>query len=174
MENIYIDKLDSSVDKKALLEPLLKKDSFEIEFVYGSDFSNTKMLRDFIEYISSNLWFDSITRSRLVLITDELNNNAIEYWSDPSGINKLRIIFKSINWETFLNLEVEDNGRWKAPKSALDMETLRAHRLKLWYFNHDSIRGRGLFLIIVKLVDRLYFRNSSDWWLIVWIKMKKT
>jgi hypothetical protein len=52
----------------------------------------------------------------------------------------------------------------------LEMETLRAHQLKLWYGNHESIRWRGLFMIIVKSVDRLYFKDTKTWGLIVWIK----
>jgi hypothetical protein len=50
------------------------------------------------------------------------------------------------------------------------METLRAHQLKLWYWHHESIRWRGLFMITFKSVDRLYFKDTKNWWLIVWIK----
>ena len=89
-------------------------------------------------------------RSRIVLISDELNNNAIEYWSSSETYNYLRISTNVIDWVINFNLEVEDNWKWKSPKKALDMETMRAHKLKLWYFWHDSIRWRGLFLIIVK------------------------
>lgn len=172
MENIYIDKISEGIDKSSLVKSFFKDNSLELEFIYSSNFWNTKMLRDFLELICKEIWFDSIMSSRIVLITDELNNNAIEYWSSENWINKLRISFLKNDNKINLNLEVEDDGKGRKPKTALDMETLRAHKLKLWYFNHDSIRWRWLFLIIVKLVERLYFRNSKEWGLIVWVKIK--
>jgi hypothetical protein len=42
--------------------------------------------------------------------------------------------------------------------------------LEKWFRNHSSIRGRWLFMIIIKIMDELYFENSQKWWLIVWIK----
>jgi uncharacterized UPF0160 family protein len=111
-------------------------------------------------------------KSRIVLISDELNNNAIEYWSDSNWQNIMRIKAKKIDKEIDFILEVEDNWKWREHKTALDMETMRAHQLKLGYFNHDSIRWRWLFLITVKIADRLYFRNSPKWWLIVGVKTR--
>jgi hypothetical protein len=108
----------------------------------------------------------------MVIISDELNNNAIEYWSSAEAINIMRVkVKKDSSWMDF-NLEVEDDWKWREHKTSLEMETMRAHQLKLWYFNHDSIRWRGLFLITTKIVNRLYFKNSINWWLIVWVKVK--
>lgn len=172
MDKIYIDKLSKWHNKLDIINSLIIDWNISVEFIYKSEFQNTKDLRDFVEIICWLLKFPDNTISRVVLIADELNNNAIEYWSDKSWFNFLRIISKFENWILNFNLEVEDNWNWRAPKKALDMETMRAHKLKLWYFNHDSIRWRWLFLIIVKLVDRLYFKNSKLWGLIVWVKMK--
>ena len=71
-----------------------------------------------------------------------------------------------------VQIEVEDSGKWKDHKTALEMETLRAHQLRLWYTHHKSIRWRGLFMIIVHIVDRLYFRDTKEGWLVVGIKKK--
>lgn len=172
MDQIYIDKLSEEHDKLDIINSLFKEWLLNIEFIYKSRFENTKDLRDFVDVICSTLKLSDKLKSRIVLISDELNNNAIEYWSDSEWFNFLRINSNIEDWFINFNLEVEDNWKWRAPKKALDMETMRAHKLKLGYFNHDSIRGRGLFLIIVKLVDRLYFKNSKSWWLIVWVKMK--
>jgi hypothetical protein len=87
-------------------------------------------------------------------------------------MNIMRVKVKKVDWKIDFNLEVEDNWKWKEHKTSLEMETMRAHQLKLWYFNHNSIRWRGLFLITVKIVNRLYFKNSKDGGLIVWIKIK--
>jgi len=172
MDKIYIDKLSEEHDKLDIINSLFKEWLLNIEFIYKSRFENTKDLRDFVDVICSTLKLSDKLKSRIVLISDELNNNAIEYWSDSEWFNFLRINSNIEDWIINFNLEVEDNWKWRAPKKALDMETMRAHKLKLGYFNHDSIRWRWLFLIIVKLVDRLYFKNSKSWWLIVWVKMK--
>jgi hypothetical protein len=37
---------------------------------------------------------------------------------------------------------------------------------------NNSIRWRWLFMIIDKLVDKLYFKDSKNWWLIVGIEKK--
>lgn len=172
MEKIYIDKLPENHSKKVIMENIITgSNPFEIEFIYDSNFKNTKSLRDFVEIIWNILWFTEKQISKLILISDELNNNAIEYWTSKSGQNILRIMWFKILDEKIFCMEVEDSWNWKDPKTALDMETMRAHKLKLWYFNHNSIRWRWLFLITVKLVDRLYFRNSRKWWLIVWVKI---
>jgi len=172
MDKIYIDKLSKWHNKLDIINSIMKNWNISVEFIYKSEFQNTKDLRDFVELICVLLKFSDTVVSRIVLISDELNNNAIEYWSDNNWFNFLRINSYTENSVVNFNLEVEDNWKWRAPKKALDMETMRAHKLKLGYFNHDSIRGRGLFLIIVKLVERLYFKNSKSWWLIVWIKTK--
>lgn len=170
MEKFYLDKLSENDNKKEIIDSFIKDNSLELEFIYNSDFSLTKHLRDFIEVIWSSFWICEKTVSRIILISDELNNNAIEHWSDKDWQNILRIKIKKENEKIFLNLEVEDNWKWKDKTSALEMETLRAHQLKKWYDSHDSIRWRWLFLIIVRIVDRLYFRDSKNGWLIVWIK----
>lgn len=169
MEKIYIKNIENQ-DKKQIIKDLIKNDLLEAEFIYNSDFKVTKDLREFIEIVWEKFWISQKLVARLILITDELNNNAIEHWSDKNGENILRIKI-SKNFEKInLNLEVEDNWKWKDKTSALEMETMRAHKLKRGYSSHDSIRWRWLFLIIVKIVDRLYFKDSKKWGLIVWIK----
>lgn len=172
MDKIYIDKLSKWHNKIDIINSILVDFTLNVEFIYKSKFENTKDLRDFVEVICDALKFSDKLKSRIVLISDELNNNAIEYWSDNIWFNSLRINSYILDWVIYFNLEVEDNWKWRAPKNALDMETMRAHKLKLGYFNHDSIRWRWLFLIIVKIVNRLYFKNSKFGWLIVWVKIK--
>jgi len=173
MNKIYIDKLAEKHNKLDIVDSLIDSDSsISVEFIYQSKFENTKDLRDFVDIICDKLWFSDKQKWRFILIADELNNNSIEYWSAAESSNIMRIESHMEESERFFNLEVEDMWDWKHPKTALDMETMRAHKLKLWYFGHNSIRWRWLFLIIVKLVDRLYFKNSVNWWLIVWIKTK--
>lgn len=172
MDTIYIDKLSTGHNKLDIINSLFIDWKINVEFIYKSIFKNTKDLRDFVDTICYVLNFSNNLKSRIILIADELNNNAIEYWSSEGSLNHLRISSENIDWVNHFNLEVEDNWKGKASKNALDMETMRAHKLRLWYFWHNSIRWRWLFLIIVKLVERLYFKNSVNWGLIVWVKMK--
>jgi len=168
MKTIDVKKIHSNDDIEKILSKNMEKKCIDIEIEYVSDFKNTKILRSFIEIFCDKLWFDKREASKLVLVVDELNNNAIEYGSENWWINKLRI--KCEKKIKNITIEVEDTWKWKKSKKVLDMETLRAHRLKKWYREHNSIRWRWLFLIIIKAVDRLYFKNSDKWWLIVWIK----
>ena len=170
MHSINIDNLQNPFNEANFISDIMIDKNIDIEFVYESDFKNTKILRDFIEVICFQLWFQHKDISRFLLIVDELNNNAIEHWTEVGWKNKIRI--KSIDkWDSIdIVIEVEDTWKGSNPKSSIEMETLRAHQLKLWYGSHDSIRWRGLFLIIVKSVDRLYFKEANSWGLIVWIK----
>lgn len=170
MKEIYLENISEDKDKKEIIKWLLEDNKLNVEIFYKSNFLVTKNLRDFIEVSGNIFWISEKMIARIILISDELNNNAIEHWSSEDAINKLRLKIEKIDWKIILNLEVEDNWKWKDPKTALDMETLRAHKLKLWYKEHDSIRWRWLFLITVQIADRLYFKNSKEGWLIVWIK----
>ncbi len=170
MNIINIHNLAKDLNKEDFISKYLNNKEIDIEFIYESDFINAKILRDFIEIICNKLWFPHKDVSRFILIVDELNNNAIEYWTLKWFQNKLRI---KTNWDSEsvnINIEVEDSWNWLKHKNALEMETLRAHQLKLWYWNHESIRWRGLFMITVKSVDRLYFKDTESGGLIVWIR----
>ena len=98
-----------------------------------------------------------------------MNNNAIEYGSNSGDLNKMNLVInKQENWFS-INLEIIDSWNWTMHKTALEMEELRNNKVQKWFDNHNSIRWRGLFLIITKLVDELYFKDDENWWLVVWI-----
>ena len=170
MNVVNINNLPKALEIDNFISEKMENWSIDIEFIYVANFKNTKILRDFIEVICKRLWIPHNEVSKFILIVDELNNNAIEYWTESSWKNKLRINATSNSELININIEVEDTGKWISHKSALEMETLRAHQLKRWYVDHKSIRWRWLFLIIVKTVDRLYFKDTKSWGLIVWIK----
>lgn len=166
---------DSSLEvanKRELLLPHLEDWRFQISLQYKSDFKSAKILRDYIDEICFVLWIKDIWKSRIILITDELNNNAIEYGSKSGDTNTLRISAHIKPKSIYINLEVEDSGTGEFHKSANEMEQIRKKRKKEWFSNHHSIRGRGLFMIISTLVDTLYFKDSANGGLIVWIEKK--
>lgn len=79
MEIIDIDTFPDSVDKKDFLSKYIDNDILDLEFHYKSDFNNTKTLREFIDSIFNIFNIKDLWKSRFILISDELNNNAIEY-----------------------------------------------------------------------------------------------
>jgi len=109
MKEIHISEIESIEDKQAFLEGFFTDNVFDISFQYESDFQNTQLLRDIVDMIAEITGFDSRWRRRLVLIVDELNNNAIEYGSKKGDINKMRFFFEK-NTKGLLSIEVEDCG----------------------------------------------------------------
>lgn len=170
---IVIDDLDlSKFDKTFITQWLNNSKELKLEFVYKSIFSNTSIIRNCISVLCDHIWLDSIMKFKIVLIVDELNNNAIEYWSNINDINIMRINIQKRSDYLKLNIEVEDSGKWDEHKTSKEMDEIWKIKLKEWFNNHSSIRWRGLFLIIKNIVDKLYFLDSKTWWLIVWIRKK--
>lgn len=169
MNEIFIDQISSDIINKDYLSKFYNNDVFEVTFLFKSDFNNAKYLRDYLFIILDILWVDSTWKNRFVLILDELNNNAIEYWSVKWWLNIFRFSSKKDGNNLVLNIEVEDEWNWEKAKKAIEMEDLRKLRLEKGFDNHNSIRWRWLFLIITKLVNKLYFKDSSRGWLIVWV-----
>lgn len=170
MHTLNIDQLGSNLDKQQYISDCIKNNQVDIQFGYASDFKNAKILRDFMEIILSTFDFPKKDIARFILASDEMNNNAIEYGSSKNEINYLRIKINKQNTILSLSLEVEDTGNWKFAKTAEEMEEFKKIRIHENYTKHKSIRGRGLFLIIINIVDELYFKNTDNGWLIVGCK----
>lgn len=164
---------DFSTDEKldSLISTLCQKDIIEIQISYLSSFKSAKILRDIVDTICKSAWINPKWRTRLVLIIDEINNNAIEYGSLEGEINTFNLILKKENVSKFyIESYVSDTGNGSHWKTARDMQDLkRAHQNKD-FSCHKSIRWRGLFLIISQLVDTLYFNDNENWGLTVGIQ----
>lgn len=171
MGKIVIDVSDlSTLDKDRIASEINSSDEYCLELLYKSDFSTTSNIRNLVSFLCEQLWIDTAWKFKMVLIADELNNNAIEYWSSSWEINKMRI-FITKKWVTRdLVIEVEDTWTWKYHKNAEQMVKLKNEKLVKWFTDYSSIRWRWLFLIITNLVDELYFKDSESWWLIVGVK----
>ena len=169
MKEIHISEIEHLDDKESFIKGLFSGENLDVCFHYESYFGKTQLLRDIIDMIAGVCWLDDKWRRRIVLIVDELNNNAIEYGSQEGDINKMKFSFKK-DTHTTLSIEVEDSWAGKQAKNANTMKLLQAEKMNVWFDNHASIRWRGLFMIIVNLVDDLYFKDSDRWWLVVWVK----
>lgn len=169
MKEIHISEIENLEDKKSFVEGLFQGKDFHVCFYYQSDFQKTQLLRDIIDMVADIAWLDNKWKRRLVLIVDELNNNAIEYGSTTGYINKMTFVLDCQS-AISMTIEVEDGGNGNKPKKAEQMRALQSEKKEQWFDNHDSIRGRGLFMIIENLVDDLYFQDAPSGWLIVGVK----
>lgn len=173
MKRLDLDFISSYSDKKELFSSLLDENEIHISISYSSDFKNAKLLRESVDIICQVFGISPKWRTRLVLIIDELNNNAIEYGSSQGDINEFEIrLYKGEDSKVELSASVTDSWKWTRAKSAQDMEEVRKNHENKDFSKHHSIRGRGLFLIISHLVDDLSFVDSTSGWLTVQV-MKK-
>ncbi len=172
MKKINISNLITQAERQHIIKSNFDKNWLDIAIEYPAIFASSKVLRDFIIDIADFFHFKWMWKSRLTLITDELNNNAIEYWSVETDINKMYINLILENNEVKLNLEVEDTGKWIESKTAKEMILKRNTKKLKWFNKNNWIRWRWLFMIIEKLVDELYFKDWKNWGLIVWINKK--
>ncbi len=144
--------------------------SCQIDF--EADHSRSKIIRDFVWSIFDLHAIHHPWRGRFILITDELINNAIEHGSQEGDIDSC-IIEAGTNDKNdfFITLEVHDTWSGKDAKDATHMEDIRTNRLQTEDGGvYMDKRGRGLFHITEKLVDRLSFSLSPKWWLAVKIE----
>ncbi len=171
MDTLMIDNLSGSFNKKEFIDNIITpENNINLELHYSSRFENAKILRDFIEVIfyKINVWSKYL--SRFILATDEMNNNAIEYGSMSWEKNTLRIKISNSGEKIKIIIEVEDTWKGKNHKTAKQMEDFKEEKIKNGLYDNHSIRGRGLFIIIVNIVDVLYFKDSQQGGLIVGIE----
>jgi hypothetical protein len=72
-------KLKTLKSIKEFLLSNIKKNILDVEIIYKSDFQYTKNLRLIISMFCDIYDFPLIDKSKLILVVDELNNNAIEH-----------------------------------------------------------------------------------------------
>ncbi len=164
---------DFSLQDKAetIVSQLCQEDTIEIQISYLSDFRSAKILREVVDKICKWSWINPKWRTRLVLIIDELNNNAIEYWSLEWELNLFALTIKKQHQNKFyVESYVSDTWNGKHSKKSKEMEELRESHKNKDFSSHNSIRGRWLFLIISQLVDTLYFKDTEKWGLTVGIQ----
>jgi anti-sigma regulatory factor (Ser/Thr protein kinase) len=148
-------------------------DHIYCEISFDADHSRSKIIRDFVGNLFDIHHIEQPWKGRFVLITDELINNAIEHGSQPTDIDSCIIEAHNTKEGFTISLEVHDTGRGKDAKDATHMETIRDNRLSDRETEsgvYMSKRGRGLFYITEKLVDRLSFASSPRGWLAVRIE----
>lgn len=173
MKNFRLEDFLEHNEKEAIVTSLYNGHSMDFSISYASDFKNAKILREITDYTCILINICPKWRTRIVLVVDELNNNAIEYGSAHGDENIFEFHAKKTDKNDMLvTLSVADSGKWKYAKKAEVMEDLRKKHNSKNFSQHHGIRGRGLFLIISKLVDVLKFDNNSHSWLRVTIEKR--
>ena len=145
----------------------------DIEIEFGTDHSQSKVLRDFVGRIFDAHGIFAPWRGRFILITDELVNNAIEHGSALWDLDSC-IIHAGKDSDGFLSmsLEVHDTGNGKDSEKAKDMIAIKKEHTPEWDAIYMEKRGRGLFYITEKLVDTMEFSSSPKGWLAVKVEKK--
>lgn len=163
MDIVDISHLDADTATIKLQGLVQKNNDVNCQIDFGTDHSQSKIIRDFIGYIFDIHQAEAMWRWRFILITDELINNAIEHGSARWDLDSCIIHATEDEKGDFsITLEVHDTGRGKDSKDATHMEEIKNKKLEehneQWV--HMEKRGRGLFYITEKLVDRLSFSES--------------
>lgn len=172
MQEICLHEIETHIEDTNYIVSLFQGDVCNIRISYDSDFPKAKILRDIVDTIAKEFGISPKWRTRLVLIVDELNNNAIEYGSKTWDTNYLSISLNKVDSSVEVNISSEDAGTGAKTKTAVDMEKMREESKWKNFAEHHSIRGRWLFLIISHLVDELYFKDAPEKWLIVGFQKK--
>ncbi len=149
------------------------KEKINIHIEFGPDHRESKIIRDFIGHIFDTFWIGNPWKGRFILITDELINNAIEHGSTVGDIDTCVIeAFENDKWEFSIVIEVHDTGNGKDSKDATHMSEIKEEKLEKGSNGNVYMekRGRGLFFITEKVVDRLSFSESMHGWLAVKIE----
>lgn len=172
MKEISLDSLTTLQDIDTLISSFWDTKNFDICVSYSSDFLNTRKIRELVDRLCVSHSVSPKWRARLVLIVDELNNNAIEYGSIPWDVNTFRFTMSYECGVQKVIILVSDTGNGHDSKGAMEMKEIQEKFTHINYAKHDSIRGRGLFLIINHLVDSLEFLDSESGWLTVKVEKK--
>jgi len=110
MRKLVIDDLNlSNLDRYFITGELENSKELDLELIYSSNFLNTSIIRKFMSLLCDELCLDSTIKFKMILITDELNNNAIEYGSLEKDINIMRIFIKKDELYYYFIIEVEDS-----------------------------------------------------------------
>lgn len=174
MARINISNLDYTKGLESLKINTPDTKNVDIHIEFWADHSQSKIIRDYVGFIFDSNGIVAPWRGRFILITDELINNAIEHGSISGDIDSCIIHSEQdAAWFFSINLEVHDTGKGKDAALGKDMIAVKISHTEQEKKDggiYMEKRGRGLFSITEKLVDKLSFAESPQWWLAVRIE----
>lgn len=143
------------------IDALCWDNGVDVEVLFGADFKNAKTLRDFFSGVCQYYGIDPKWKTRLILIIDELNNNAIEHGSAKGDTNSMHMQVHPKNGKYHVRISVSDTGRGDTQTNAEEMRKMQEDLKSKDFKDHHSIRWRWLFLIIDRMVDKLEFTDRN-------------
>ena len=175
---VDISGLDYQAGLDLLKSHIHDRDQLKIHIDFWADHAHSKIIRDFVGILFDTFGVGNPWRGRFILITDELINNAIEHGSLPEDTDSCVIeVSEDEKWDFSIIIEVHDTGNGKDAKDATHMDEIKDEKLAKQENEHSVYlekRGRGLFYITEKIVDRLSFSESPRGWLAVKIEKNIT
>ena len=98
MDEVYVNTPEFlGESREETLKTYIIDGQIELNLVYDSDFKSAKILRDIAQISAKLLGIDDKWCSRIILICDELNNNAVEYGSNFGEKNYMRFSVKKVD-----------------------------------------------------------------------------
>lgn len=172
MLDLNIAHLEYDSAMQALTQSIPDINNIAINIDFGADHTQSKIIRDFVGHIFDMHGIIAPWRGRFILITDELINNAIEHGSISWDLDTCIIeATRDTDGLFSINLEVHDTGKGKDAEKGKDMIAVKiSHSEKAKDGISMEKRGRWLFTITEKLVDKLSFSESPKWGLAVRIE----
>lgn len=150
---------------ESFLQQHVQNWNFSLALEYESHFENTPKIRALLYTLFTMYSVNTKDSNRLVLVSDELNNNAIEHGVWSCWVNTIHIeILKESNG---LHVRIEVEDCWIGTSS--HMQNLQKEYIKNTSTKHRGIRWRWLFLITETIADSLYFKDCKPCGLLVWI-----
>ena len=126
MNHLDISHQDYDTAMHFLQEVIPDFSNVDIEIEFGTDHSQSKILRDFVGQIFDAHGITAPWKGRFILITDELVNNAIEHGSAVDDLDSCIIrAGKGLDGNFSIALEVHDTGNGKDSEKAKDMIAIR-------------------------------------------------
>ncbi len=173
MQILDISHLDFPQAEKQFFDLVDNLENIEMTISFWAEYSQSKIVRDIVREIFTKNAIYPLYGWKFALVADELLNNAIEHGSQPWDVNMcvIRSIKDSESHEFRVSFDVHDTGTGEK----MTPEWMRRLRDNI-YLNMAGVylkrRGRGLFLMVEKLVDHLTFDRSPRGWLLVHVDKK--
>lgn len=125
MVQIDISQMEYSELVENIDKHLVDFGNFDLELTFKADYSQSKIIRDFVLFLFNKNNIEVPWKNRFALISDELVNNSIEYGSLPLDKNTFTIHMSTVEKIRHINMEVRDTGRGAESKTSQEMEELK-------------------------------------------------
>ena len=143
------------------MEEEMHCETFSMQILFPNRNAYVAMIRDSLRHLFSNYPLDNKSIGRLIVVADELMNNAVAYGSDEGDINQFRIRIRLCDNSIRVCYEVQDTGNNLDSRSAQQMKSLIAKNAETWHLDLTRQRGRGYHLV-TDICSRLEFRDAPS------------